>query len=95
MGSYGALHFHELGKCKVIGIIEHDCSLYNADGIDIKALIDHKHHNKSIKGFSGATETTDDLMSHECDILIPAAMEKAINATNVDQIKAKVSLIFP
>ncbi|XP_063708757.1 glutamate dehydrogenase, mitochondrial-like [Culicoides brevitarsis] len=90
VGSYGALHFHEHGNCKIIGIIEKDCSLYNPEGIDIPALIDYKLHNKSLVGFSGAQETTDDLMSYECDILIPAVMEKSINSSNVDQIKAKI-----
>lgn len=53
--------------------------------------MDYMIQNKTIKGFSGAEEPKDDLMSYECDILIPAAMEKAINLTNVDQIKAKVT----
>lgn len=53
--------------------------------------MDYMIQNKTIKGFSGAEEPKDDLMSYECDILIPAAMEKAINLTNVDQIRAKVT----
>lgn len=90
VGSYSAKHFHEEGKCKIIGIIEQDGSIVNPEGIDIKALMEYRLHNKTIVGFPGAKETQDDLMSYECDILIPAVKEKTINQSNVDQIKAKV-----
>lgn len=58
--------------------------------MDVDALIEYQLHNKTIVGFPGAKEAQDDLMSYECNILIPAAMEKAINHSNVEQIKAKV-----
>ena len=37
-----------------------------------------------------AYENKDELMNEECDILIPAAMEKAITGANADKIKAKI-----
>lgn len=52
--------------------------------------MDYKLINKTIKGFPGAQESQDDLLLHECDILIPAAMEKTINSKNAEQIKAKI-----
>ena len=41
-------------------------------------------------GFPGATATADNLLTAECDILIPAAGEKVINAAIARQIQAKV-----
>ena len=35
-------------------------------------------------------ENKDELMFEECDILIPAAMEKCINGENADRVKAKI-----
>lgn len=37
-----------------------------------------------------AYENKNELMNEECDILIPAAMEKAITGENADKIKAKI-----
>ena len=62
------------------------------DGIDPKELEDYKiSNNGSIKGFPGATETTDNLLIAECDILIPAAGEKQINSEIASQMQAKVA----
>ncbi|XP_057668853.1 glutamate dehydrogenase, mitochondrial-like [Diorhabda carinulata] len=75
---------------KVIGIQEIDGSIYNEQGIDPKQLEDHKIANGTINGFPGAEKFDGDLLSHECDILIPAAMEKVITAENAGNIKAKL-----
>ncbi len=56
-----------------------------------KELEDYKLNNGgSIKGFPGAEETTENLLTAECDILIPAAGEKQITAEIAEKIQAKV-----
>merc|ERR1719192_67420 len=45
----------------------------------------------SIVGFPGAQPYTgENIMYEPCDILVPAAMEKVINATNADKVQAKI-----
>ena len=75
-----------------MGVMERDVSIVNReDGIDAKELEDYKLNNGgSIKGFPGAQETTENLLTAECDILIPAAGEKQITAEIAEQIQAKV-----
>lgn len=47
----------------------------------------------TIVGFPGAKEYTGEgLMYEECDIFIPAAVEKVITSDNAGKIKAKVKL---
>merc|ERR1719315_11145 len=66
-----------------IGVAEWNGSIYNPEGIDPKALEDYMIENGTIVGFPGAQEYTgENLMFEDCDILIPAAMEKARETNN-------------
>jgi len=75
-----------------VGVMEYNGSIINRNGIDPKALEDYKIHNKgSIVGFPGAEEYKgESLLFEECDILVPAAMEKVIHKDNAAKIKAKI-----
>lgn len=75
---------------KVVGIIEHDASIYCSEGIDSKKLEEHLKAHKTIKGFPEAQETSENLMWADVDILIPAAMERQIVSSNVENIQAKI-----
>merc|ERR1712098_1007575 len=71
-----------------VGIAEWDGSIYNPDGIDPKALEDWKLEHGTIVGFPGAKPYEgENIMYEECDILIPAAMEKP--STRVMQAKSR------
>ena len=76
---------------KIIGIAERDGGLYNAQGIDIDKLIEHRDRNRTIVGFSGA-EAADSsrLLITDCEILIPAAIENVITSQNAYDIKARI-----
>ncbi|XP_064388934.1 glutamate dehydrogenase 1, mitochondrial-like [Halichondria panicea] len=91
VGLHSCRYLHREGA-KCVGVMERDVSIVNReDGIDPKELEDYKLNNGgSIKGFPGAQETTENLLTAECDILIPAAGEKQITAEIAEQIQAKV-----
>jgi len=76
---------------KIIGIAEYDGGLFNPNGIDICSLLEHRQRNGTVLGFKGA-EAADsiDLLTADCEILIPAATENVITSRNADRIKARI-----
>ena len=90
VGSNAALLLSEKGY-KIIGIAEWDGGLYNATGIDIPSLVEHRRKTGSIRGFAGADEANSDaLLTTSCDILIPAAHENVITSRNAGSVKARI-----
>ena len=92
VGYHAAKYFSEAGS-KLVGIAEYEGGVYNANGLDLEALVAHRKSTGSILNFPGATNVTNsaEVLEMECDILIPAALENVINADNADRIKAKIS----
>jgi glutamate dehydrogenase (NAD(P)+) len=90
VGSNAARLMMESGY-KIIGIAEYDGGLYNTNGIDISALLDHRLRNGTILGFRGAEAADpEELLTMPCEILIPAAMENVITSRNADRIQARI-----
>jgi glutamate dehydrogenase (NAD(P)+) len=89
---YHAAHFFQKAGAKIIGLIEYDGAIYNTDGLDVEAVMEHRKVYGSFLHFPGAKafEKNTDGLEMECDILIPAALENVINAENAPRIKAKI-----
>ncbi|MBS1780914.1 MAG: Glu/Leu/Phe/Val dehydrogenase [Bacteroidetes bacterium] len=89
---YHAAKFFEKGGAIIVGLAEYEGGVYNANGLDLEAVVAHRKATGSILGFAGATDFKNgfDVIEQECDILIPAALENVINADNADRIKAKI-----
>ncbi len=76
---------------KVIGIDEVGGGLSNKNGIDMEALWEYRQKNGTIQGFPGAEKVAPgELLTTECEILIPAATENQITTRNVDRVKCKI-----
>jgi glutamate dehydrogenase (NAD(P)+) len=76
---------------KVIAVSDSKGGVYNKEGMTVQALRKHKEKTGSVVGFSGAKSiSNEDLLEVNCTILIPAALENQINATNAKNVKAKV-----
>jgi glutamate dehydrogenase (NAD(P)+) len=76
---------------KLIGLDEVGGGLYNKNGIDVEALWEYRQKNGTIQGFPGAEKCpAGELLTMECEILIPAATENQITSRNVDRVKCKI-----
>lgn len=92
VGYHAAKFLSEEDGAKITAVIEYDGGISNDDGIDIEALRQHIIANGGVKGFEGGDYTEDGttLLTADCDILIPAALESVINRDNADDVKAKL-----
>ncbi len=89
-GSIAAQLLHGAEAC-VIGVSDSRGCIYNRNGLDVPKLITYKEKTGQVLGFPGAEEIRpDELLGLECGILIPAALENAIDGDNARTIKAKI-----
>jgi glutamate dehydrogenase (NAD(P)+) len=91
VGYHAAKYFYEAGAL-IVGIAEFEGGLYNPAGLPLEEVVAHRKSTGSILNFPGATNIphTADTLEQDCDILIPAALENVINASNAARIKAKI-----
>ena len=89
VGSYLAKFLAEEGAT-VIGISDSGVALHNSGGIDMPAAFRHKRETGGLIGLAGAEEiASEDLLTLECDVLAPCALEQVITSENADQVRAK------
>jgi len=91
VGYHAAKFFEENGSV-LVGLMEYEGAIYNENGLNLEAVVNHRKSTGSILNFPGATNIveTADCLSYPCDILIPAALESVLNAQNADSIQAKI-----
>ncbi|MCK6561236.1 Glu/Leu/Phe/Val dehydrogenase [candidate division KSB1 bacterium] len=89
---YHAAKFLQEGGATLVGLIEYEGAIYNAKGLDLEKVMQHRRETKSLLGFPGATSTPKNAegLEWECDILVPAALENQITAENVGRLKTKI-----
>ncbi|HEY6988097.1 MAG TPA: Glu/Leu/Phe/Val dehydrogenase [Bryobacteraceae bacterium] len=76
---------------KIVAIAEYDGAVYNRNGLDIAKLAEHRRETGSIRQFSEAEDIDkDEILSIDCDVLLPAAHENVITSGNAGKIKAKI-----
>jgi glutamate dehydrogenase (NAD(P)+) len=93
VGGVAARLFADAGA-KVVAVQDHGGTIVRESGIDIHALQAHVTAHGSVAGFGGAEAIRDwDLFWEvDCDILVPAALERQITEANAHKIRAKLIL---
>lgn len=77
----------------LVGVCEYDGALYNPDGLDPDAILEHRKNTGTILGYKKASQSFKNPaegLEQECDILVPAALENQITEANIGRIKAKI-----
>jgi len=92
-GNVGSVAAHELAQrgLKITGVSDHTAAYHDPRGLDVAALLQHVARHRTLAGFS--TEARCDpgeLLLQPCDVLVPAALERAITSENAARLRCRI-----
>ena len=92
-GTAASLLYNE--GCKVVAVSDVSGGVYCKTGLNVKELLEYLRHNngKMLADYEAAGVShiaNDELLTVECDVLVPAALENQITEKNASAIKASV-----
>jgi glutamate dehydrogenase (NAD(P)+) len=91
VGSAAAESFAAAGA-RIVAAQDHTATLFNAAGLDVRALCEYASRNGGITGFPGAAESlaTEEFWDVDASILVPAALEGQLTAPRARRVRAKI-----
>lgn len=94
VGKFFAEVIHYIGKpYKIVAISDSSGAIYDKNGLDIPFVISHKKETGSVIGYEKSTSLDEKkLFSLDVDILVPAALENAIEKNMAQEVKAEIIL---
>lgn len=89
---YHAAQFFQRSGALLVGLAESEGAIASPKGLDIEAVMTYRRERRSILDFPGATNLArrEDALELDCDILIPAALERQITAENAPRVRARM-----
>jgi glutamate dehydrogenase (NAD(P)+) len=94
VGGWVAKLLYDRG-CKILAVSDISGGLYHSEGLEIDKLLEWTQQRNYLKDYKDnryTLITNEELLTSECDILIPAALENQITKENVKGIKCKIIL---
>jgi glutamate dehydrogenase (NAD(P)+) len=90
-GSYAAILMKEMMGSSIVAASDSKGGIYNPDGLDPHAVLEHKARTSSVVGFPGAEPVSnEELLELDVDILLPSALEGVITGANAGRVTAKI-----
>jgi glutamate dehydrogenase (NAD(P)+) len=75
----------------IVALSDSRGGVYKPDGIDVQAAVEHKGLHGSFEGFAGGEAIgNEDVLTADCDVLAPCALEQVITGDNADKVKAGI-----
>jgi glutamate dehydrogenase (NAD(P)+) len=88
VGSFCAQFLHAKGM-KVVAVSDKDGGIYNAQGLDIPALLQFSREH-AVREFSGGDQISNEkLLTSPVDVLIPAALGGVLTKDNAKDVRAR------
>ncbi len=90
VGSWAARIMHQLG-CRMVAVSDANGAIHSAAGLDPDELVRFIDEGGKLSDFEGAEEIdADELVTVDCDVLIPAALGGMIHEGNADRLRCKM-----
>jgi glutamate dehydrogenase (NAD(P)+) len=90
VGSVAAQLMEDLGLM-VVAVSDKSGGIYNPKGLKIRDVIQHSRQKRFLKDYKEAEHiSNEDLLTLDCDVLVPAAMENVITSHNAKAVKARI-----
>ena len=90
VGSVAARLLHE-EDCRIVAVSDRHGGVYNPEGLDIPKLVADCTDEGRVSQHPGGDEiTNEELLTLDCDILIPAATAGQITEANADRVRARI-----
>ena len=90
VGSIAAQLMEEQGM-KVVAVSDKSGGLYDPKGLKVRELQQFVKHQRLLSEYRNAEHlTNEDLLTLDCDVLVPAALENVITSQNAPAIKARI-----
>lgn len=90
-GSISAKLMHDEFDSRVIAVSDSRGAIYCEDGLDPHRVMEHKAKAGTVVGFPGADPLDPaDVLTLECEVLIPAALENVITAEVAEKIRTRI-----
>ena len=90
VGSVAAQLMENLGLM-VVAVSDKSGGIYHPKGLKIRDVLQHSRQKRSLGDYKEAERiTNEDLLTLDCEVLVPAAMENVITSHNARDIKARI-----
>ena len=92
VGYHAAKFLQVEDGARIVAIIERDGAIINENGLSVEEVSSYKQEHGKVEGFPDSKFEPDGskILTHPCDILIPAAMEGVITHKNASELQCKV-----
>lgn len=90
VGSVAAQLMENLGLM-VVAVSDKSGGIYNPKGLRIRDVLQHYRQRRHLSDYKDAEQITNEaLLTLDCEVLVPAAMENVITSHNARAIKARI-----
>ena len=90
VGSHAARLIAERGG-KIVAVGDHKGGISNPNGLNVPELVKYVNLHRSVAGFpEGDPFNSPEVLTWDCDVLIPAALGGVLTRENANDVKAKI-----
>jgi glutamate dehydrogenase (NAD(P)+) len=90
-GAVAARLLHDEYDCRIVAVSDSTGAIFNGQGLDPHRLVEHKATSGAVAGFSDSEPISpEEVLTLDCDVLVPAALENAITKRIAAKVKASI-----